>query len=944
VAGTAFLERDGDVRRLEELLAGAREGRGGLTVVEGPAGIGKTALLGAAREAAERHAMAVLRARGAELEREYAYGVVRQLFEPALAGAPPEDREGLLAGAAGIAVDRLGLLSGEPAEGATLPDATFSVLHGLYWLCANLAHRSPLVLLVDDVHWADAASVRFLTFLATRLEELPIVVCLATRPELHGVGGDLLVALLADPSTASVRPAPLTPAAVSELIEVALGVPPDPAFAQVCHAVTGGRPFFLRQLITVLREESVAPTAAAAETVERQGARGVRRWVLLRIARLSPEAGRLARALAILERAPLRQAAALAELDPAAAADAADELAAAGIVEGERPLSFEHAVVRTAVYEELSTLERSQGHRRAAELAAAEPEAAGRVAEHLLAAEPAGEAWIAERLESAAASAARAGAPESAIAYLERALAEPPPAERRPHVLMQLGLAEMNAGSDAAAAHLEAAAAGFGEPSARVEAALVLALIEAREGRCGAALSVLDGVADDVTALGPAAELMVDIAAVSIGLLDAGTASTVAARAARLRAHADAADAPRELLGLAAYLAGNAGEPAATVRALAERTLADGAVPTPADLAWFPQATVALVYAEGYDEALTAYQGAFSAARASGDGVLMALAGAQRGWALLRLGDLLGAELDARGVLETPALPAPPLYQALALGVLVGSLQEQGALMHADAAMAPFARLAEHDTQTSAVLRFARGQLRAAQHRFGAAADDLRAVGRIALATGAPSPGNLPWRSALAVALAGDGDGAHGEARALAEEEVELARAAGLPRALGIALRAAALTGPEGAREERLREALAAHERAQTQVELAQTRLELGAFLRRDGRRDEARTLLREALEAADRARARPLATRAEEELRATGARPRRVALSGVDALTASEKRIAGLAAEGLTNREIAEALYVTARTVEGHLTSVFRKLAVPSREALPDALAGASG
>jgi DNA-binding CsgD family transcriptional regulator len=194
------------------------------------------------------------------------------------------------------------------------------------------------------------------------------------------------------------------------------------------------------------------------------------------------------------------------------------------------------------------------------------------------------------------------------------------------------------------------------------------------------------------------------------------------------------------------------------------------------------------------------------------------------------------------------------------------------------------------------------------------------------------------------MALVGADAGGRDEALALAREEAELARAAELPRALGIALRAVALAGPPDRRTELLREALAVHERAAAEVELAHTRLELGAHLGGEGRREEAREQLREALDAADRLRARPLAARAAEELRAAGARPRRVALSGVDALTASERRIAALAAEGLTNREIAESLFVTARTVEGHLTSVFRKLAVPSREALPDALAGASG
>jgi DNA-binding NarL/FixJ family response regulator len=124
-------------------------------------------------------------------------------------------------------------------------------------------------------------------------------------------------------------------------------------------------------------------------------------------------------------------------------------------------------------------------------------------------------------------------------------------------------------------------------------------------------------------------------------------------------------------------------------------------------------------------------------------------------------------------------------------------------------------------------------------------------------------------------------------------------------------------------------------------VERARALAELGALLRRRNRRTEARELLREALDAAHRGGARPLAEYAETELRATGARPRRVVLSGLDSLTASERRVAEFASQGLSNREIAQTLFVTARTVEGHLTSVFRKLQVGSRDELPAALSG---
>jgi DNA-binding CsgD family transcriptional regulator len=177
-------------------------------------------------------------------------------------------------------------------------------------------------------------------------------------------------------------------------------------------------------------------------------------------------------------------------------------------------------------------------------------------------------------------------------------------------------------------------------------------------------------------------------------------------------------------------------------------------------------------------------------------------------------------------------------------------------------------------------------------------------------------------------------------ARGLSDEELELARAFGAPRALGVALRAAGLVaGGEGG-EALLRQAVEVLAGPDNRLERARAQADLGAHLRRANRRIEARDLLRPAVDAAHHLGAAALAQRAETELRATGAKPRRVLLSGLEALTASERRIAELAAEGLTNREIAQTLFVSARTVESHLTNVFNKLDVNARTALPAALA----
>jgi DNA-binding CsgD family transcriptional regulator len=178
------------------------------------------------------------------------------------------------------------------------------------------------------------------------------------------------------------------------------------------------------------------------------------------------------------------------------------------------------------------------------------------------------------------------------------------------------------------------------------------------------------------------------------------------------------------------------------------------------------------------------------------------------------------------------------------------------------------------------------------------------------------------------------------EAQLLAREELELARACGASRVLGVALRAAGNAEGGEAGIALLREGAEVLEHADSTVAHAKALADLGAALRRDNRRAEAREPLRRALALARDAGAERVAAQAETELRATGARPRHTVVTGVAALTASERRVAEQAARGLTNREIAQALFVTARTVEGHLTNVFRKLDVGSREELAGALA----
>ncbi len=205
-AGTeaGLLERDAELAALEAAIEDARRGAGTLVVVEGPAGIGKTRLLRAARERAAASGMAVLTARGSELERDFPLGVVRQLLEPAVRGEAARRRDDLLAGAAQPAAAVLGMA--EAAERDVFADPSFATLNALYWLVSNLAEAGPLLLAVDDAHWADSASLRFLRFLLGRLEDLPVTLVVAARPSDPAADAELLAALAADAGPRLLRP------------------------------------------------------------------------------------------------------------------------------------------------------------------------------------------------------------------------------------------------------------------------------------------------------------------------------------------------------------------------------------------------------------------------------------------------------------------------------------------------------------------------------------------------------------------------------------------------------------------------------------------------------------------------------------------------------------------------------------------------------------------
>jgi DNA-binding CsgD family transcriptional regulator/Tfp pilus assembly protein PilF len=934
-----LLERERELAGLAGALAAAGAGRGNVVLLEAAAGLGKTSLLRAAAESASGRGFRCLRARAGELERDFAYGCVRQLFEPVVTRTDDAERERLFAGAAALSAPLFG-----PAEECPPPpaDVAFSMLHGLYWLLNNLADEGPVALLADDLHWSDSESLRFLDYLAPRLDGLAVAVVATTRP---GEGDTEAIArLAAAPETTVVGPRPLSAEATAALCAHRLGADVAPEFAAACREATGGNPFYLEALLREAGERGFATDAAGAERVRGIGPAAVAQAVLLRLAGRPPATGALVQAAAVLgDGAAPADAARLAELDEPEAAEAADLLAALGILTAGDGLEFAHPIVREAVYGDIGPRERAQAHARAARILAEAGAADERVAAQVVEADPAGDPERVELLRRVAAGALVQGAPAAAAAWLRRALAEPPDAGRRAAVLVELGSAELRVGAPEAAEHLAAAAAMLrGEPAELARAARQHALALTISARADQALAALEGAIDVVE---PAdRELALTLEGELASHARQASVETRAPAMRRLERHGDLdGSTPGERLVLASLACERArrSESAAEAARHLEGALAGGRLLAEQDVdvgGPFYDIVVGLLAADALDVADRALEQALADARARAAIPAVAYLTSRRGWVHLRRGAVARAEADGRTALELLTMHGIPLGVPSALALLVEVLVERGEAEAAEAELRGADLGAEIlPGPTNNFLFEARGLVGLARGRTREGLEDLYEFGGRDEGWGVASPIASRWRSRAALGHLALGEAA--QARGLAAEDLELARRWGTARGVGIALRASALV--EGAQVDRLRGAVDALAGSPARLEHARALVDLGAALRRHNRRSEARASLEEGLDLAERCGAAALAETARTELLAAGGRSSDPFGDPLAQLTVSERRVAELAAEGRSNPEIAQALFVTRKTVETHLGHVYRKLDVAGRGELPRALAG---
>jgi DNA-binding CsgD family transcriptional regulator len=920
-----LLERDAELDHLDGALAAAAAGRGSLLAIQGPAGAGKTALLEAIRERAADAGTAVRTARATELESDFAFGGVRQLFSPhdvadAIARSPAvKAAEPVLA-----------------ADAAGNPPPAFAVLDGLTALLVALAEPGPVVLLLDDAHWLDVPTSRWLDFLRARIERIPALVVLAVREAATDAMPAPLGRVLTDQTVGTLTLGPLTEQAVATLLGRSLGVAPQPRLVAACLEATAGNAFALRELITAL---DVDQAEALATYGAHQVPDSISRSVRGRLSRLASDAAPVARALAVLgDGASLHRIAVVAGVSVERAARATDELAAADLLAGSRPLRFTHPLVRSAVEDEIPVGVRSQLHSAAADLLVAEDDDPEAVAAHLLRTDETGRAETVARLRDAAAVAIRRGSPETAVVYLERAQTEPPEADQRVGLLHELGRAELLARSPAGLEHLERALQRSTDPVQRAYVGVDLFDAMTYVGSWHEGLRLVTDLREELGDRDPAAALALEMRS-ALGLIEHG-ADPTGERLAQVESLARGAAPARPLLLLLALVLALRGERCDEVEDLVSEGLASGLFlrEHTADSMLAVHAVDALIFVDALPAAAGVAEALCDNAQRHGL-VLGAVAGmTHRGVVALRFGDLASAERDLRDALAAASEHELLLTLPFICSYLAETLGELGDF---DAAAATLAAIppasVEFANPAAATFFWTRGAVHLARGERDAAISDLRTSAVRLDEMGARNPLLHPWRSTLALALAPED---RQEADALISEELELAQAAGLPRAVGGALHAHAQLESGERAIALLEQAVAALRNSYAVLPLARALADLGAAQRRAGQVKLARESLREALDQATRSGAAALAARVTEELHICGARPRRPWLSGVEALTPSQLRVARLAARGLRNEEIATELSITTKTVKHHLSATYRKLDINSRGELSDALA----
>jgi len=936
--GGLFVEREQELATLEATLAAARNGAGETIIIEAPAGTGKSRLLTVAGDMARTAGMQVLGASASELEQDFPFGIAIQLFEPRWASADLGERTALLHGPARAAG---ALLEGGPSGLQTAGDQEYPLIHSLFWLTSNLASAGPLVMVVDDLHWSDRPSLRFLVYLAHRLSDSPIALVVAVREGEPAADRQALAALMSAPTARVLRPGPITEQGVASLVRSEFP-DSDDVFIDACARVTHGNLLLLTELLAQIRADGRGPDSTTAERLTDLAPDAIVSSVIARLGTMSAGARTLAGAVSVLgDGALLPHAARLAGLTSEAAEQAADALAAVHMLRPGAPLSFVHPLIRSAVAASMSPLARGLAHRRAAVILREDDRPAEAVAAHLLFSPPEADSKAVAILRTAAQEALASGSAASAVRLLQRALAEQPRPEARAEIVAELAEAEGLDGLSLATARLTEPIQLTESPRHRAELALAQSRALYARACYRQAVEVLEAALAELEIDDESLAAELEAAYVSAASLVPSLTGAISTRRDLILGRLTDPPSPiqRSAVAHLAAMASLLGDPRSSVRELVDLAWGGGALlddETVDGQSW-PLLSSALLFTDELERAIEICDAALADARAHGSAPGFGTVSFCRTWPRYEQGRIIEAAADAQAAGDARRDESATEIRAI-LGALARCHLQRGELEQAEAALATI-----EDEKTRESLRFpflldVRAQLRLAQHRpEEALADAVTAGKRLRSDFAADNPGAVAWRSTAALAhlALGQAD----QAGELAQAELERAQRIGVTRVVIRNLRVLGLAkgGADGI--ELLTEAVRIGERYPPRLEYIYALVDLGAALRRANKRQAAREPLQTGLELSNHGGVTALATRAQIELEALGSRPSRSQLTGVESLTPSERRVADLATQGLTTRQIAGSLFVTPKTIEYHLRHIYQKLDVSSRDELADLL-----
>ncbi|PSJ28081.1 hypothetical protein B7P34_14420 [Streptosporangium nondiastaticum] len=864
-ASAALFERKLELQAAEEALqrlcGTETEGRprlGGLLLYNGEAGLGKTALLAETRRMAmQDRKCTVLFARGSESTQAVPFHVVRQLFQPALAPLSEDERKQLLAGWYEIAGPALGIV---PPIGPQDPQG---VRDGIDWLVSQLASRpEPLVVLIDDAHWADAESLTWLGYFANRLREAPLLVVISYRPEELDDAAPVFRDLVVARGNRPVELRPLTPEAVNRLVRDAFPDQADAPFCREVWAVTGGNPYETVELIAKAKERGLKPLEESAPLLRDLGAASRGTGLVARLERLGTAVTRFAWAAAVLgtEIQP-SLAANLAGMGPAQAAECADKLRYARILVGAIDLEFVHPLIATAIYASIPPATRTAMHGQAAWSVTEAGQGAAAASRHLLEVHPDHDSELVEQLRVAAREHLAVGAPDAARRCLERALQEPPPEEERAAVLYELGCSALLTLPPTTVNHLRSALSlPHLTEELRVDATYRLSQAYAHNSQLREAAAVVKEQAER-TPPGPGRMRLQAAHYLWQGIqVEEQDSLARSRRIAELTERLPGRDnTERTLLALRGFDGMIRGEDAVQVvefmgRALVDGRLAEGMGWTNTEWGFEVPSIIGITFAytDRLDQAEELFKEAVTAFEISGwSGGHLAFAHDFLGLVFRRRGELDEAEAMLREGLRLgkrlgPGLPIHWDGACLLIDTLLarGRVDEAQAFAEENGFRPPYTPAIVLPDAASLA-----GRLLLARGRKKEAIAELEAAGRRLEERGRHNTIWAPWALDLALAVA---DEDPERARTLADKAVRHAAVFGTDTAVGDALRRAALVAEPHEALVKLEKAVVHLRRSPCKYEFAEALVAHGAALLEAGKLPEAAERLREGLEVAE--------------------------------------------------------------------------------------------